>query len=208
MNRNNETGTTKTRRSGTPHPDRNATVVKTLRAASLHAATTAPRVDATPLPVTGYWLPVTHYIFPKSSLNRILDTFLLPYSINKITVQTTNRRSFPNGFARPHDADEGFRADLPVCRLRTKVSKRICPSVGYGRRFPKGFARPHDADEGFRADLSVCRLRTKVSKRICPSVGYGRRFPNDFVRPTGFFEHFQKDLPVIPGFSYSAKYFN
>ena len=79
MNRNNETGTMKQRRGYAPHLDIDATVVKTLRAASLQAAiasrrdamlvannattpATAPRRGATPLPVTCY---------PLQALNKI-----------------------------------------------------------------------------------------------------------------------------------------
>ena len=46
MNRNNGTLTTKTQRGGAPHPDRGATVVKTLRATSLQAPAPAPRRGA------------------------------------------------------------------------------------------------------------------------------------------------------------------
>ena len=60
MNRNNGTGITKTQRGYAPHSDRSATVVKTLRAASLQAAT-APRRSATLLPVTCNRLLVTRY---------------------------------------------------------------------------------------------------------------------------------------------------
>ena len=73
MNRNNGILTTETQRGGTPHPVRCATVVETLRAASLQAAIASRRDamlvanNATPLQLhpegmqPRYLLPVTCY---------------------------------------------------------------------------------------------------------------------------------------------------